>query len=196
MDKDKLAALAAEIRAAGSPQKKALEALADRDDVTEAELLDALGVSKLGELPTTPYPAEKTPARPTAGKLYDPADKPRKKPGPKPGYKKKAAQQTAPAAAAAAAPAPQADAAGAKPTERAAARLAEADKIRAKLGRGLDCLDAFCAAWNDFSYMQLDGSKQVFVPGAVSDEQMDVINDVVRDASMFLDGWDVLRKLL
>lgn len=44
------------VRRAGNPQKAALDALADTDGLTDAALLDALGVERWGDLPTTPYP--------------------------------------------------------------------------------------------------------------------------------------------
>ena len=44
------------VRRAGNPQKAALEALADTDGLTDAVLLDALGVEQWGDLPTLPYP--------------------------------------------------------------------------------------------------------------------------------------------
>lgn len=44
------------VRRAGNPQKAALEALADTDGLTDAVLLDALGVEQWGDLPIVPYP--------------------------------------------------------------------------------------------------------------------------------------------
>lgn len=44
------------VRRAGNPQKAALEALADTDGLTDAVLLDALGVEQWGDLPTVHYP--------------------------------------------------------------------------------------------------------------------------------------------
>lgn len=44
------------VRRAGNPQKAALEALADADGLTDAVLLDALGVERWGDLPIVPYP--------------------------------------------------------------------------------------------------------------------------------------------
>lgn len=44
------------VRRAGNPQKAALEALAETDGLTDAALLNALGVERWGDLPTVPYP--------------------------------------------------------------------------------------------------------------------------------------------
>ena len=73
-----------EIRTASNPQVAALKAVVD-EDLSEAELLDALKVKSWSEIPTTPYPAllpapDKTP-------VPGPA---RKKRGPRAGQKKAA----------------------------------------------------------------------------------------------------------
>ena len=74
-----------EIRTASNPQVTALKAVAEHEDLEEAELLDALKVKSWSEIPTTPYPAllpapDKTPAPGPA----------RKKRGPRAGQKKAA----------------------------------------------------------------------------------------------------------
>lgn len=108
------------VRRAGNPQKTALDALADTDGLTDAVLLDALGVEQWGDLPTTPYPD--APGREKADR---PAAKPRKKPGPKPGAKRqrqKVTPQNAPSAA--------------------------SGTLRDALGRALGGLEEFASVWD------------------------------------------------
>lgn len=78
-----------EIRTASNPQVTALKAVAEHEDLSEAELLDALKVKSWKDIPTTPYPA------PQQASAAVPANTPppepgRKKRGPKPGQKKAA----------------------------------------------------------------------------------------------------------
>lgn len=74
-----------EIRTASNPHAAALNAVAEYEDLSEAELLDALKVKGWSEIPTTPYPAPQlTPDKTT------PPGPARKKRGPRAGQKKAA----------------------------------------------------------------------------------------------------------
>ena len=77
------------IRHAGNPQMAAIQAIADTDGLEDAELLDALGVERWGDLPTTPYQDPDSPTADPAKPLL-PADErlPCRKPGPKPGSRR------------------------------------------------------------------------------------------------------------
>ena len=159
------------VRRAGNPQKAALDALADTDGLTDAVLLDALGVEQWGDLPTTPYPDAPGPAPAQADK----AEKPRKKPGPKPGSRRKAA------------PAPEAIAQPEPPAADAlAGRLAEIDSLRAEMGATLDWLERFTISWGG---ILTDAS-------LLHDEQVEALASVAETARAWLAGWDTLRKML
>lgn len=163
------------VRRAGDPQIAALEALAETDGLTDAVLLDALGVQQWGDLPTTPYPDApgkapgSAPAR--AGKMIAP----RKKPGPKPGSRRKAA------------PAPEAIVQPEPPAADAlAGRLAEIDSLRAEMGATLEQLERFTIAWGG---MLTDMS-------LLHDEQVEALASVAETSRAWLAGWDALRKIL
>ena len=159
------------VRRAGNPQKAALDALADTDGLTDAVLLDALGVERWGDLPTTPYPDAPGPAPAQADK----AEKPRKKPGPKPGSRRKAA------------PAPEAIAQPEPPAADAlAGRLAEIDSLRAEMGATLERLERFAATW----------SGVLTEPGLFRDDQVEALASVAESSHAWLAGWDALRKML
>ena len=167
------------VRRAGNPQKAALEALADTDGLTDAALLDALGVEQWGDLPTTPYPDAPGKAPDTAPLIQtDKAAKPRKKPGPKPGSRRKAA----PAPEATAQPEPPA----ASAADALAGRLEEIDDLRAEMGATLDWLERFADAW---SHALTD--LHLF-----SDEQVEALASVTETSRAWLAGWDALRGML
>lgn len=174
------------VRRAGNPQKAAMDALADTDGLTDAVLLDALGVEQWGDLPTTPYPA--APGREKADR---PAAKPRKKPGPKPGARRrKAAAAVTQAAGAQTAGAQTAvtQAAGAQKTEPkpvSVVRLADLDILREELGRTANMLDEFSYAWSGI----LTDPK-----GPFSEEQVEAFGTFCETASVFLNGWDAARR--
>ena len=159
------------VRRAGNPQKAALDALADTDGLTDAVLLDALGVEQWGDLPTTPYPDAPGPAPAQADK----AEEPRKKPGPKPGSRRKAA------------PVPEAIAQPEPPAADAlAGRLAEIDSLRAEMGTTLEQLERFAATW----------SGVLTEPGLFRDDQVEALASVAESSHAWLAGWDALRKML
>lgn len=169
------------VRRAGNPQKAALDALADTDGLTDAVLLDALGVEQWGNLPTTPYPDIPDRTQPdNSGQgapsgQSDPAAKPRKKPGPKPGARRgKTAAVT--------------QAAGTQKTEPkpvSVVRLADLDILREELGRTANMLDEFSYAWSGV----LTDPK-----GPFSEEQVEAFGAFCETASVFLNGWDAARR--
>lgn len=167
------------VRRAGNPQKAALEALADTDGLTDAVLLDALGVEQWGDLPTVPYPDAPGKAPDAAPPIQaDKPAKPRKKPGPKPGGRRKAA----PAPESVAQPEPQAP----KQPDVLAGRLAEIDSLRAEMGATLDWLERFADAWGG---MLTDTS-------LFRDEQVETLASVAETSRAWLAGWDALRGML
>ena len=167
------------VRRAGNPQKAALEALADTDGLTDAVLLDALGVEQWGDLPTVPYPDTPGKAPDTAPPIQaDKPAKPRKKPGPRPGARRKAA----PAPEAATRPEPQA----ANAADALADRLAEIDSMRAEMGATLDGLERFVIAWDGM----LTDTR------LLRDEQVEALASVAETSRAWLAGWDALRGML
>lgn len=162
------------VQRAGNPQKAAMDALADTDGLTDAVLLDALGVEQWGDLPTTPYPDAPGPAPARADKMAAP----RKKPRPKPGSRRKAA----PAPEAATRPEPQA----ANAADALADRLTEIDSLRAEMGATLGWLERFAIAWGG---MLTDTS-------LLRDEQVEALASVAETSRAWLAGWDALRKML
>ena len=159
------------VRRAGNPQKAALEALADTDGLTDAVLLDALGVEQWGDLPTTPYQD----ARGKEGRAGA-AAKPCKKPGPRPSSRRgKAAAAVT-------------QAAGTQKTEPkpvSVVRLADLDILREELGRTANMLDEFSYAWSGV----LTDPK-----GPFSEEQVEAFGAFCETASVFLNGWDAARR--
>lgn len=167
------------VRRAGNPQKAALEALADTDGLTDAVLLDALGVEQWGDLPTVPYPDAPGKAPDAALPIQaDKPAKPRKKPGPRPGRRRKAA----PAPEAATRPEPQ----EANAADALADRLAEIDSMRAEMGATLDWLERFTISWGG---ILTDAS-------LLHDEQVEALASVAETARAWLAGWDALRGVL
>ena len=164
------------VRRAGNPQKAALDALADTDGLTDAVLLDALGVEQWGDLPTVPYPDAPGKAPDAALPIQaDKPAKPRKKPGPRPGRRRKAA----PAPEAATRPEPPA-------ADALADRLAEIDSMRAEMGATLEQLERFAATW----------SGVLTEPGLFRDDQVEALASVAESSHAWLAGWDALRKML
>lgn len=158
------------VRRAGNPQKAALEALADTDGLTDAVLLDALGVEQWGDLPTVPYPDAPDTAPPIQ---TDKPGRPRKKPGPKPGGRRKAA----PAPEAATRPEPQA----AKGDARSIALgLDRAAKLKDELSDGWDSLTQFIMAWEDYLPTDL----------------MDTVKQAGITAAAVLDGMALMEKTI
>ena len=159
------------VRRAGNPQKAALEALADTDGLTDAVLLDALGVEQWGDLPTVPYPD--TPCRtqpdnggqnPLSGQS-GPAARPRKKPGPKPGGRRKAGPK----------------AQTSTKTQPASGTLRDA------LGHALGGLEEFASVWDGV----LTDPK-----GPFSTEQVETLAQINETASIWLNGWDAAALAL
>lgn len=114
------------VRRAGNPQKAALEALAETDGLTDAALLNALGVERWGDLPTVPYPDAPGKAPDTAPAQAGKMAAPRKKPGPKPGIRRK--------------PGPKVQ----TPTKTPSA----SGTLRDALGRALGGLEEFASVWD------------------------------------------------
>lgn len=153
------------VRRAGNPQKAALEALADTDGLTDAALLDALGVEQWGELPTTPYPdipdrtqLDNSGQGAPSGKSGQ-AGKPRKKPGPRPGGRRK--------------PGSKAQA----PTKTPSA----AGTLRDALGRALGSLEEFASVWEG---VLTDPH------GPFTTDQVEALAQINETASIWLNGWD------
>ena len=156
------------VRRAGNPQKAALEALADTDGLTDAVLLDALGVEQWGDLPTTPYPDASVRTQPDSGGQNPPsgqpgpAARPRKKPGPKPGSRRKTGHKAK------------------APTKTQPAPSASGT-LREELGRTADMLDDFSYAWSGI----LTDPK-----GPFTTDQVEALAQISDTAHIFLNGWD------
>lgn len=150
------------VRRAGNPQIAALEALADTDGLTDAVLLDALGVEQWSDLPTTPYPdapgKAPNPAPARAGKMAAP----RKKPGPRPGSRRKTGHK-------------------AKAPTRTQPAPSASGTLREELGRTADMLDDFSYAWSGI----LTDPK-----GPFTTDQVEALAQISDTARIFLNGWD------
>ena len=128
-----LEAIVASIRRAGNPRKAAMDAVADTEGLEDAQLLEALGVKRWADIPTTPYwtqPAGTVP----------PQMAPRKRPGPKPGSRRK---RSTPKPAAARKEAPEE--AGDKQSEPSPVERVKA--VVESLGGGLAGLNVFMKSW-------------------------------------------------
>ena len=159
---------------AGNPQKAALDALADTDGLTDAVLLDALGVEQWGDLPTVPYPDASMWTQPDNGGQgglsgqSGPAARPRKKPGPKPGIRRK--------------PGPKAKA----PTKMQPAPSASGT-LRDALGRALGGLEEFASVWDG---VLTDPH------GPFTTDQVEALAQINETASIWLNGWDAAAMIL
>ena len=154
------------VRRAGNPQRAALEAMADTDGLTDAVLLDALGVEQWGDLPTVPYPDAPGKAPDTAPPIQaDKPARPRKKPGPRPGGRRK--------------PGPKAQ----TPTKTPSA----SGTLRDALGRALGGLEEFASVWEG---VLTDPH------GPFTTEQVEALAQINETASIWLNGWDAAALVL
>lgn len=154
------------VRRAGNPQKAALEALADTDGLTDAVLLDALGVEQWGDLPTVPYPDAPGKAPDTAPSIQtNKAARLRKKPGPKPGSRRKP-----------------------DPKGKAPAKTPPASgTLRDALGRALGGLEEFASVWDG---VLTDPH------GPFTMDQVEALAQINETASIWLNGWDAAAMIL
>ena len=159
------------VRRAGNPQKAALEALADTDGLTDAVLLDALGVEQWSDLPATPYPDTPCQTQPDNGGQgapsgqSGPAAKPRKKPGPKPGSRRKAGHKAK------------------APTKTQPA----SGTLRDALGHALGGLEEFASVWEGV----LSDPH-----GPFSTDQVEALAQIEEADSIWLSGWDAATFML